>query len=162
MIELLIIGDSLSAPHKCEWPRYLQNYAIVRNLAQAGLKLAEYDYPDHLKLKRGAKAVIYIGGNDVLHDVYRPDSYSAQLGELVQRLQSIGAEVYLIGQPYLSVIDLDAVRETTREVAGTYGAQFIQPGWGGADTFDGVHQTCATNKWLAIGMFHALGLEAEQ
>lgn len=163
MIELLIIGDSLSAagPAGCEWPGYLEPYAIVRNYAQAGLRLADYDFPDHLKMKRGSKAVVYIGGNDVMWGVYEPASYAEKLGSVVEELQARDIEVYLVGQPYLTVVDLTDVRETTESVALEYSATFVQPGWGAADTFDGVHQTCGTNKWLAIGMFWALGLEAE-
>lgn len=155
VIDLIIFGDSLSAPGGCAWPQYLEPYAIIRNYAQAGLDLRDFTFPQHLRMKDGSKAVIYIGGNDALHS-RRLDHYRFDLAETVSRLQFRGAEVYLVGQPYIA--GMEPYRAVTEGVAIEYGAKYIEPQWGPEDTTDGVHPTCMTHAFLALHLYGELGL----
>ena len=152
-----IFGDSLSSPTGCEWPRQL--HGAVHNYAQAGLTLAAFDLPHHFKVEPNGIAVVYIGTNDAGAG-YRINPFRRQLQELVSTLRSRGmARIYLVGQPYLSVLEgkADPFRVVTQEVAEEFGTEYLDPLWGDESTVDGVHPSCINHAYLGYWFRFKLG-----
>ena len=149
-----IIGDRLSSPTGCEWAKQLPG--AIHNYAQAGLTLEAFDFPNHLKIERGGKAVVYIGTNDAGSGV-PVKKFKRKLEETISSLQIRGAEVYLIAQPQVNVKLLNEFRQTTEEVAIKYSATYLDPGWGIESTVDGIHPSCLNYVYLGQWMNYMLG-----
>lgn len=151
-----IFGDSLSSPKMCGWQNELPG--VVFNFAQAGLTLKAFDFPNHLLILPGGKAIVYIGSNDAGSGTHSA-VFKHRLEEIVYRLKHRGAEVFLIAQPYLDVHykELERYRKVTARVAEKMKVTYIDPHWGSEITVDGIHPSCAYHKDLGIFISNEVG-----
>jgi len=152
LIELLIIGDSLSAPDACQWSKHMAGEsAYVRNIAQSGLTLRDFDLPDYIRgnpTMERRLAVVYIGVNDIGQKL-DSGQYRFKLQELVLRLNHRGFETYVIKMPLLFDF-MDGVVEYNAKIDTIKGANIIDPGWNSNATEDGVHPTCPAHYYLSL------------
>ncbi len=165
MIELLIIGDSLSAagyPYK-SWAQYVEpEQAVVRNLAQVGLSLDRFDLPAYIyprALADRAIALVYIGTNDAGMGV-DVRTFEIRLTYMTHYLAKRGYEVWLVAQPELDIHAevLEEYRHATEDVADDYGYHYIDPHWGTDSTVDGVHPDQFGQIMLYYWFMRELGL----
>ncbi len=153
---LLIIGDSLSSPEECNWPIHLQrDDVIVRNYAQAGLTLRDFDFPDHIRTIHKAKnniALIYIGTNDA-GSKFPVSLCRFKLQEIVSQLIHRGFNVFVSKLPPLDVLvdpstSINRIDPYNNIIETLQDVTIIDPSWGSSSTSDGVHPTCMNSYFL--------------
>ena len=164
MIELLIIGDSLSSPYgpTKHWPQYFEpEVAVVRNLAQAGLTMRDFELPGYIMPQPGTEraiAVVYIGTNDI-GSGFAAAAYGEKLRELLLVLQHRRYEVWLVQPPSLDLLDEGLLGQYRLENEwAADGLPLMDPGWGTESTVDGVHPGAMEHYYLYAWFKQELGL----
>tara|TARA_R110000851_G_scaffold9579_3_gene35561 strand:- start:4892 stop:5461 length:570 start_codon:yes stop_codon:yes gene_type:complete len=148
---LYVIGDSLSSPTGCEWPRELDDQYAIHNLAQAGLTMEAFDMPHHQSFRDDSTVVIMMGSNDAGSGV-SVLRYKMRLRETIRAAKTRGADRVLVGGPPEIESLLPAVtkyRKAAKRVAKNERVAYFTVKWDADQTIDGLHPTCNFNRLIA-------------
>lgn len=146
-----VIGDSLSSPTMCEWPRHFQDDYAVHNLAQAGLTMNAFDMPHHQAFENDSTVVIMMGSNDAGSGV-PVARYKMRLRETIRAAKTRGAtRVIVAGPPKIEALipSVKRYRNAAKNIARRENVNYFTVMWDQDETVDGLHPTCEFNRLIA-------------